>query len=105
MRKSRLTLDGASLTLDQLRQFERERPAVELADAARARMRESEATVVATVESGRTAYGSNTGFGAFANRVIPAPVGKIVGGGSLGGAASAGRRYSGAGRGAFSVGV
>ena len=26
MRKSRLTLDGASLTLDQLRQFERERP-------------------------------------------------------------------------------
>jgi histidine ammonia-lyase len=35
-------------------------------------MRESEATVVATVESGRTAYGINTGFGAFANRVIPA---------------------------------
>ena len=72
MRKSRLTLDGASLTLDQLRQFERERPEVELAAAARARMRESEATVVATVESGRTAYGINTGFGAFANRVIPA---------------------------------
>ena len=72
MRKSRLTLDGASLTLEQLRQFERERPEVELADAARARMRESEATVVATVESGRTAYGINTGFGAFANRVIPA---------------------------------
>ncbi len=72
MRKPRLTIDGASLTLEQLRRFERERPVVELADAARARMRESEATVVATVESGRTAYGINTGFGAFANRVIPA---------------------------------
>ena len=72
MRNRKLAIDGASLTLEQLRQFERERPVVELADAARARMRESEATVVATVESGRTAYGINTGFGAFANRVIPA---------------------------------
>ena len=35
-------------------------------------MQLSEATVTATVASGRTAYGINTGFGAFANRVIPA---------------------------------
>ena len=72
MRNPKLVIDGASLTLERLRRFDRERPVVELADTARARMRESEATVVATVESGRTAYGINTGFGAFANRVIPA---------------------------------
>lgn len=72
MRSTRLAIDGASLTLGQLRQFERERPVVELAEPARARMQQSEATVAATVESGRTAYGINTGFGAFANRVIPA---------------------------------
>jgi len=72
MRKSRLAIDGNSLTLEQLRLFERDRPTVELTAAARARMQLSEATVTATVESGRTAYGINTGFGAFANRVIPA---------------------------------
>ncbi len=72
MRKSRLAIDGASLTLERLRLFERDRPTVELTAAARARMQQSEATVTATVESGRTAYGINTGFGAFANRVIPA---------------------------------
>ncbi|MDH4105451.1 MAG: aromatic amino acid lyase, partial [Gammaproteobacteria bacterium] len=67
-----LAIDGTSLTLESLRQFERDRPRVELAPAARARMQQSEATVAATVASGRTAYGINTGFGAFANRVIPA---------------------------------
>ena len=72
MRKSRLTIDGNSLTLERLRLFERDRPTVELTAAARARMQLSEATVTATVASGRTAYGINTGFGAFANRVIPA---------------------------------
>ncbi len=72
MRKSRLAIDGNSLTLEQLRLFERDRPTVELTAAARGRMQLSEATVTATVASGRTAYGINTGFGAFANRVIPA---------------------------------
>ncbi len=72
MRNAKLEIDGATLTLEQLRRFERERPRVQLADAARQRMRQSEATVMATVESGRVAYGINTGFGAFANRVIPA---------------------------------
>jgi histidine ammonia-lyase len=72
MLKSTLALDGASLTLGQLRQFEQEQPRVELAAAARERMQQSAATVAATVASGRVAYGINTGFGAFANRVIPA---------------------------------
>jgi histidine ammonia-lyase len=72
MHKPTLALDGASLTLGQLRQFEQEQPRVELAAAARERMQQSAATVAATVASGRVAYGINTGFGAFANRVIPA---------------------------------
>jgi histidine ammonia-lyase len=72
MHNATLEIDGASLTLEQLRRFERERPRVRLAGAARQRMQQSAATVVATVESGRVAYGINTGFGAFANRVIPA---------------------------------
>lgn len=67
-----LELDGSSLTLDELRRFESDRPRVRLAASARARMTASEATVRETVASGRVAYGINTGFGAFANRVIPA---------------------------------
>jgi histidine ammonia-lyase len=67
-----LLLDGNSLTLDDLRRFERQRPAVRLAAHAREAIERSAAAVAATVESGRVAYGINTGFGAFANRVIPA---------------------------------
>ena len=68
-----LELDGSSLTLEQLRRFERVRPVVQLAESARGAMVDSESAVAATVASGRVAYGINTGFGAFANRVIPAP--------------------------------
>jgi histidine ammonia-lyase len=70
--RNTLTLDGSSLTLDALRRYERERPCVVLADAARQRMNLAAATVADTVASGRVAYGINTGFGAFANQVIPA---------------------------------
>jgi histidine ammonia-lyase len=72
MRDAVLELDGSSLTLGELRRFETLRPAVRLAAHARSRMQQSQATVEATVASGRVAYGINTGFGAFANRVIPA---------------------------------
>ena len=67
-----LELDGASLTLEQLRRFEANRPIVRIAASARAGMERSVAAVAATIASGRVAYGINTGFGAFANRVIPA---------------------------------
>ena len=67
-----LELDGASLTLEQLRRFESARPTARISAPARRRMEQSVAAVIATVESGRVAYGINTGFGAFANRVIPA---------------------------------
>ena len=72
MPEALLELDGSSLTLDELRRFEISRPPVRLAATARGRMQQSQATVEATVASGRVAYGINTGFGAFANRVIPA---------------------------------
>jgi histidine ammonia-lyase len=67
-----LELDGASLSLEQLRRFEAQRPVVRIAPGARERMERSVAAVAATIASGRVAYGINTGFGAFANRVIPA---------------------------------
>jgi histidine ammonia-lyase len=68
-----LELDGGSLALDDLRRFgHAPPPRTTLGAAARERMRSSAATVARTVASGEVVYGINTGFGAFANRVIPA---------------------------------
>jgi len=67
-----LELDGTQLTLAQLRCFEAERPRVVLAAAARERMLASVGAVERAVARGEVSYGINTGFGAFANRVIPA---------------------------------
>ncbi len=67
-----LEIDGTRLTLAQLREFEASRPFMELAGAARERMQLSVAAVDRAVERGEVTYGINTGFGAFANRVIPA---------------------------------
>jgi histidine ammonia-lyase len=71
-RRPTLEIDGTRLTLARLREFEAQRPAVRLASAARKRMQASVQAVERTVESGEVSYGINTGFGAFANRVIPA---------------------------------
>jgi histidine ammonia-lyase len=70
--RATLVLDGGSLTLDDLRRFGHARPRVTLAADARSRMQRSAGTVARTVASGQVVYGINTGFGAFANRVIPA---------------------------------
>jgi histidine ammonia-lyase len=67
-----LEIDGKRLSLAQLRSFETRRPRVTLASAARSRMQESRDAVQRAVDRGDVAYGINTGFGAFANRVIPA---------------------------------
>jgi len=67
-----LELDGTQLTLAQLASFEAERPRVVLAAAARERMLASVGAVERAVARGEVSYGINTGFGAFANRVIPA---------------------------------
>ena len=69
---SLLELDGERLSLDDLVRFERERPRVCVAPTARARMQASVRAVAEAVRTGRTTYGVNTGFGAFANRRISA---------------------------------
>ncbi|HVN43268.1 MAG TPA: histidine ammonia-lyase [Steroidobacteraceae bacterium] len=67
-----LEIDGHRLTLAQLRAFESRRPRVRLAATARRRMQASVDAVREAIASGEVNYGINTGFGAFANRVIPA---------------------------------
>ena len=67
-----LDVDGTRLTLAQLREFEAQRPQVRLAKPARERMEVSLAAVQRAIARGEVSYGINTGFGAFANRVIPA---------------------------------
>ena len=67
-----LEIDGTRLTLAQMRAFEVRRPRVLLLPTARRRMQASRDAVQRAVERGETSYGINTGFGAFANRVIPA---------------------------------
>ena len=67
-----LEIDGTRLSLAQLRGFEGSRPRVQLAGPARERMQRSVAAVERAVERGEITYGINTGFGAFANRIIPA---------------------------------
>ena len=69
-RRATLEIDGTKLTLGQLRAFEGRRPRVRLAAAARRRMQGSVEAVRAAIASGEVNYGINTGFGAFANRVI-----------------------------------
>ncbi len=71
-RQPELEIDGRRLSLDALRDYENERPLLRLANAARERMQASADAVQRTVASGEVCYGINTGFGAFANRVIPA---------------------------------
>ena len=71
-RRPALEIDGKRLTLAQLRAFEASRPLVKLAPSARRRMQASRDAVQRAIERGETSYGINTGFGAFANRVIPA---------------------------------
>jgi histidine ammonia-lyase len=70
-RRPTLEIDGRRLTLAKLRAFEAQRPVVRLAPAARKRMQSSVEAVARAVAGGEVCYGINTGFGAFANRVIP----------------------------------
>ncbi len=65
-------LSGRDLKLTDLKEIERRRPRVAVSEDARLRMQASRDTVAAAVNSGRVSYGITTGFGAFANRRIPA---------------------------------
>jgi len=71
-RRPTLEIDGTRLTLARLREFEGRRPLVRLAATARRRMQASVQAVERAIAQGEVSYGINTGFGAFANRVIPA---------------------------------
>lgn len=65
-----LVLDGRSLSLADLVQYELERPPLSLDEGARSRMAASVETVARVVGEDRVCYGINTGFGAFANKKI-----------------------------------
>ena len=72
MTRSELELDGLHLTLADLAACEHGAPRARLSARARERLRASVAVVEDAVRAGRTTYGVNTGFGAFANRRISA---------------------------------
>jgi histidine ammonia-lyase len=65
-----LALGDGPLGLGALRDWERHRGPLALAESARERMAASVATVRRVVASGQASYGINTGFGAFANARI-----------------------------------
>ncbi|HYO88302.1 MAG TPA: aromatic amino acid lyase, partial [Candidatus Limnocylindrales bacterium] len=70
---NRVTLDGESVTLEQVAAVAYGGPAaprVALASAAEARVTRSAAAVQALIERGEVAYGITTGFGAFKDRLI-----------------------------------
>src|SRR2546423_8513543 len=64
---SMITLDGSSLTIEQLLKIADEREPVALSDLARDRVRASRAVVERRAHSDEPAYGINTGFGSFAD--------------------------------------
>src|SRR5690606_4826325 len=67
-----LFIDGHSLTLELLAEWERNPRPVALTDEARERMRANQALVQQVIDAGRVSYGINTGFGAFAKQTISA---------------------------------
>jgi len=70
--QSRLVLDGRSLKLGDLASFDANRPRVTLSPDAQSRLSASRAVVERAAGLDVPTYGINTGFGAFANRKIPA---------------------------------
>jgi histidine ammonia-lyase len=66
-----LVLDGDSLTLSDLADVADGRPAVALASAAAAKVDASRAVIDRAVAENRVVYGVTTGFGKFADVVIP----------------------------------
>ena len=67
-----LTLDGSPLGLDDLLDVARRGAAVEVGEAARRRMAPARDLVQRLDADGGPVYGVNTGFGALAEKVIPA---------------------------------
>ncbi len=70
MSESQIILTGTNIGFAELEALDSDDVVVTLDDAARTRMRASVATVRKAVKTGTVCYGINTGFGAFANRII-----------------------------------
>ncbi|MEA5444482.1 histidine ammonia-lyase [Gammaproteobacteria bacterium AB-CW1] len=70
MSEQALILDGESLTLDALRDWEATPRPAALAESARERMQQSVAAVERVIDQERVSYGINTGFGALARKRI-----------------------------------
>ena len=67
-----MKLKPGGLTLQQLRDFERSHERLELDGRTRAELSRGAGTVARIVESGRPAYGVNTGFGKLSDVTVPA---------------------------------
>jgi histidine ammonia-lyase len=73
-----LLIDGDTLQLEEVRAVARGEARVEVAPAARARVRAARALVEARLEDGEAHYGINTGFGTLAEvRVEPADLARL----------------------------
>jgi histidine ammonia-lyase len=66
-----ISLDGNSLTLEQVREVAREFRSAALSDGAKRAMMKSRALVDRWVLEGKPIYGINTGFGSFQDKSIP----------------------------------
>ena len=66
-----VTLDGGSLTIEQVRAVAVNRAEVKLADASRQRMLRTRDVVAGIVERGEVVYGVTTGFGKLSEVAIP----------------------------------
>lgn len=66
-----ITIDGQTLTLDQVEAVARDRVAVRLADDAVERVKASRGLLEGLIEGGAAVYGVNTGFGRLADVRIP----------------------------------
>lgn len=65
-----ITLQPGQLTLQQLRDYDRNPVALDLSEATRQQIAQSAATVADVLAQGRVVYGINTGFGLLANTRI-----------------------------------
>jgi histidine ammonia-lyase len=67
MAQNKITIDGESLTLDQVEFFLKSSPKLEISDEAEKRINKSRALVDKWVDNNEVIYGVTTGFGEFAN--------------------------------------
>jgi histidine ammonia-lyase len=68
-----LTIRGSNLTLDEVEAVARQRRPIRLSPEVCAAIERSEAVVTRVVQNREVVYGITTGFGKFADRVIPPP--------------------------------